>query len=92
MEGCPQQEIDDFISLLGSLVDEDIGIAEGEVNHFYWMENGDFAVKVGTRFSSTVALSEAMYLRLLEVYIDPSRTVAPTLSTCVHENLPLLKF
>lgn len=92
MTGCEQAAINTFLVALGGLISEETGIVEKEEVHFYFLENGEFAVKVGGSYAGPVSLTRDIYLRLVEVYIDPSRTVSPALSECIHDHIADLEY
>eukprot|EP01038_Epipyxis_sp_PR26KG_P006553 gene6553-9002_t len=84
-EGCSTTSIDTFKSLLSECIDH-TGVKVGDEINYYWFENGDLVVYVNDKSSRRVR-SEEINLRLLEVYIDPSRTISKELSTCVERHL-----
>lgn len=88
--GCKPANIVTFKNSLGKIVDES-GVKSGEEIHFYWLDNGDFTVSRNGIMGDTFNLEEINH-RLLEVYIDPRRTVSPELSKSIHDFLKNTEF
>lgn len=88
--GCNQANVDTFKNSLGKIVD-DSGVKQGEEIYFYWLDNGDFTVSRNGVMGDTFNINEINH-RLLEVYIDPKRTVCPELSKSIHDFLKSVEF
>ena len=88
--GCKPENIETFRASLGKIVD-DKGVKQGEEIFFYWLENGDFTVSRDGKLGNTFNIDE-INQRLLEVYIDPKRTVSPELSQSIHNFLKNVEF
>ncbi len=88
--GCNPAHIETFKTSLGQVVD-DTGVKQGEEIFFYWLNNGDFTVARNGKLGDTFNINE-INLRLLEVYIDPKRTVSPELSKSIHDFLKDVEF
>ena len=80
--GCNQTSVDIFKESLGKIVD-DTGVKQGEEIFFYWLDNGDFTVSRNGKLGNTFNIAE-INQRLLEVYIDPKRTVSPELAKSIE--------
>jgi hypothetical protein len=92
MAGCDQAAIDNFLSTLGSCIDDENGVAYEEEVQFFWLEDLGFAVNKGGVYAGPIHIPSDLYLRLLEVYVDPSKSVAPLLSSCIHDHLNEIEF
>jgi hypothetical protein len=88
--GCSPANVEIFKTSLGKIVDH-TGVKQGEELYFYWLENGDFTVARNGVMGDTFNIDE-INKRLLEVYIDPKRTVSPQLSTSIHTFLKNVEF
>jgi hypothetical protein len=53
---------------------------------FYWQENGELIITMNGGVGGTI-VSEEISKRLLDIYIDPKRTVAPEVAKCFHSNI-----
>ncbi len=88
--GCNPTNVETFKKSLGKVID-DSGVKQGEEVYFYWLDNGDFTVSRNGVMGDTFNINEINH-RLLEVYIDPKRTVCPELSKSIHDFLKSVEF
>jgi len=88
--GCNPISVDIFKKSLGKIVDES-GVKQDEEIFFYWLDNGDFTVSRNGVIGDTFNIDEINH-RLLEVYIDPKRTVSPELSQSIHKFIKEIEF
>lgn len=84
-KGCSPDGISKFAKMMTDAVGND-GCKIGEEINFYWMEGGGlFIDKAGTK--AYVVQDAEIERRLMEVYLDPSRTVSPDLVKSFNEFL-----
>jgi len=62
------------------------GVSAGDHIEFYWLNGGGLVISVKGQVKGTI-FNKEIEKRLLEVYIDPSRTVSPTLCSNLLNNL-----
>jgi len=84
-KGLSKEVIDDFKKSMGESIG-DVSVSKGDEFVFYWMDNGDVAFTKNGVFGEPLRFPD-LNMRLLEVYIDPTRTVSPELATCVDKHI-----
>lgn len=62
------------------------GVSSGDHIEFYWLNGGGLVISVKGQVKGTI-FNKEIEKRLLEVYIDPSRTVSPSLCSNLLQNL-----
>lgn len=84
--GCDKKAISDFRDAMSKVIDGDRGLKTGDILHFDWPKEGGLVVSSEKRVGSEVKSPEVAR-RLLEVYIDDTRTVSKDLVRCLKENI-----
>lgn len=84
-EGLPAAEIEKFRKTLADTVG-DAGMKAGEQVVFTWLSGGGLMISTTADNASCIS-SPALEQRLLEVYLDPKRTVSPELVKCVNQHI-----
>jgi hypothetical protein len=85
-KGCDQVAVEEFKSVFSELITA--GIKEKDEFVFYWLDNGDVLVSLNGQIGNVLSYKE-LNKRLLEVYIDPKRTVSPELLHSLEHNIQL---
>ena len=85
-KGCDQVAVEDFKTVFSELITA--GIKEKDEFVFYWLDNGDVVVSMNGQIGNVLPHKE-LNKRLLEVYIDPKRTVSPELLHSLEHNIQL---
>jgi hypothetical protein len=84
-KGCSPDAVADFRKVMGAAIESGV-VKKGDELVLYWMNNGDIAFALNGAFGGHLTNRE-LNQRLLEVYIDPSRTVSKELYTSLENNI-----
>lgn len=84
LKGCDQVAVEDFKKGFSELITT--GIKEKDEFVLYWLDNGDVLVSMNGQTGSVLS-NKGLNKRLLEVYIDPKRTVSPELLHSLEHNI-----
>lgn len=87
--GCSQDGIDLFKDALRSIVGK-AGLALGQEMTFYWLRGGGLVIAKDGEIAEVIYYPE-LEKRLLEVYIDPNRSVSPDLINCISAHIQNIK-
>lgn len=81
--GCNADSVGKFKSILRESIGEN-GMKVGEEIMFFWLKDGGLAFEKGGKLSDVINDTE-VEKRLLEVYVDPKRSVSPELVKSFHK-------
>jgi hypothetical protein len=85
LAGCSKTTVDKFTQQLTDVVGEN-GMKAGEEVHFMWLNGGGIQILKNGKFQEPINDPE-VETRLLEVYIDKSRTVSKELVKSFESNI-----
>ena len=85
-KGCTPEAVAEFRKVMGD------SMSAGTVNKneelvLFWLDNGDIAFSLNGVFAESRLTNFELNKRLLEVYIDPTRTVSKELYNCLESNI-----
>lgn len=83
-KGCDQVAVEEFKTVFSELITA--GIKEKDEFVLYWLDNGDVLVSMNGQLGNVLP-NKVLNKRLLEIYIDPKRTVSPELLHSLEHNL-----
>lgn len=89
--GCNPESVMKFKTSLKDVIGQH-GMKNGERISFFWKADGGLLIAKDHGAIGTVIQDREIELRLLEVYVNPSRTVSKQLTTSIAENLPFVNF
>lgn len=84
-KGCSPEAIADFRVVMGKVIASGL-VTKSDELVLYWLDNGEIAFALNGVFGDRLT-SFALNKRLLEVYIDPTRTVSKELYACLESNI-----
>lgn len=84
-KGCSPDAVADFRKVMGSAIASGVVTNKDELV-LYWLDNGDIAFALNGVFGDRLTNFE-LNKRLLEVYIDPARTVSKELYASLENNI-----
>lgn len=84
-KGCSPEAIADFREIMGKVIVAGM-VTKNDELVLYWLDNGDVVFALNGVFGDRLTSFE-LNKRLLEVYIDPTRTVSKELYSCLETNL-----
>lgn len=84
--GCDKDALADFNLALNECIDKEKGLQKGDVLTFHWPKGGGLVVSSSRHISSGIE-NLGLAERLLEVYVDDSRTVSTDLVNCIKDNI-----
>lgn len=84
-KGCSPEAIADFREIMGKVIAAGM-VTKNDELVLYWLDNGDVVFALNGVFGDRLTSFE-LNKRLLEVYIDPTRTVSKELYSCLETNL-----
>ena len=84
--GCDKDATAEFNDALDRCIDREKGLQKGDVLNFDWTSGGGFVVS-SDQHVSRVILDVGLAKRLLEVYVDDSRTVSVDLIKCIKDHI-----
>jgi hypothetical protein len=85
-KGCSADAVADFRKSMGAVITSG-SVTKSDELVLYWLDNGDIAFTLNGVYGERLTNRE-LNKRLLEVYIDPARTVSKELYTCLENNIP----
>ena len=84
-KGCSPDAVSTFKERVGKVMASG-SLTQKDEAGMYWLDNGDFIFSVNGELSERLTNTE-LNKRLLEVYLDPTRTVSKELYTCLETHL-----
>lgn len=90
LRGCEAASIAEFRAGLLSIIDKDRGLQAGDVLRFDWPKQGGILLTSGNQQDSRIK-DQGLAQRLLEVYVDDTRTVSKDLVKCMMDNIDAIK-
>ena len=84
-KGCSPDAVAEFRSTMGSAMSTGV-VAKGDDVSLFWLDNGEMAFALNGVLGDRLTNRE-LNQRLLEVYIDPARTVSKELYTCIETHI-----
>lgn len=84
-KGCSPEAVADFRTIMGSAISSGV-VAKSDELVLYWLDNGDIAFALNGVFGDRLTNRE-LNQRLLEVYIDPARTVSKELYASLESTI-----
>ena len=84
--GCNKDATAEFNEALDRCIDREKGLQKGDVLNFEWTTGGGFVVSSDQHVSREI-VDVGLAQRLLEVYVDDSRTVSVDLVKCIRDHV-----
>lgn len=90
LRGCDAASIAEFRDGLLKIIDKDRGLQAGDILRFDWPKQGGLLLTSGNHQDSQIK-DQGLAQRLLEVYVDDTRTVSKDLVKCMLDNIDAIK-
>ncbi len=84
-KGCAPEAVSDFRASMGKSISSG-SVSQKDELVLFWLDNGDIAYTLNGVIGDRLTNPE-LNKRLLEVYIDPTRTVSKELYTCLEKHI-----